>query len=366
LILSLDEKSILALSPRWAAAARPSALHRITRAESESWLRSEALDAGGPAIWGVFDFEAVGPWRIRTRTGNVARPDDSWSAWSLPLSAPGGRIESPTARYLQFEARYEGADARDNLRAPSIAWQAVNRAPRVAEATAVRFEPDPRTASRLNRAGPLGPIVNQLAQAAKSVDNEPTRVRGGIMPEEILQPLFGLVLLEWKAEDPDKDRIAARIEIVSEEGEAVLLLEEAFTGNQYLINARNLPDGRYRARVIVSDLRDNTPATALTDSRLSEVFLVDNAPPEIRLAASPHATGGVMITGTARDASTRIAAIHVLDEDGGWTRITPDDGICDQPEESFRFMRPAGRGRRLVVVKALDSHGNVGYARLSY
>jgi hypothetical protein len=186
------------------------------------------------------------------------------------------------------------------------------------------------------------------------------------MPEEILQPLFGLVLLEWKAEDPDKDRIAARIEIVSEEGEAVLLLEEAFTGNQYLINARNLPDGRYRARVIVSDLRDNTPATALTDSRLSEVFLVDNAPPEIRLAASPHATGGVMITGTARDASTRIAAIHVLDEDGGWTRITPDDGICDQPEESFRFMRPAGRGRRLVVVKALDSHGNVGYARLSY
>ena len=42
---------------------------------------------------------------FRTRSGNSARPDRTWSDWSDPLSdSAGSRIASPNARYIQWKA----------------------------------------------------------------------------------------------------------------------------------------------------------------------------------------------------------------------------------------------------------------------
>src|SRR5262249_13581991 len=48
---------------------------------------------------------------FQTRTGDVAEPDGTWSAWSSP--APNGdglRITSPEARYIQYRAAFPNSN----------------------------------------------------------------------------------------------------------------------------------------------------------------------------------------------------------------------------------------------------------------
>ena len=54
---------------------------------------------------------------FRTRSGNGARPDATWSDWSAPLTDPAhAAITSPNARYLQWRAEFSGSPAElDNV-----------------------------------------------------------------------------------------------------------------------------------------------------------------------------------------------------------------------------------------------------------
>ncbi|MGZ4683131.1 MAG: DUF4082 domain-containing protein, partial [Acidimicrobiales bacterium] len=67
---------------------------------------SRVLDAGSAATWGALTPTATTPGgttvTYETRSGPVALPDGSWSAW-VPVGA-GGAIASPAGRYLQYRA----------------------------------------------------------------------------------------------------------------------------------------------------------------------------------------------------------------------------------------------------------------------
>jgi hypothetical protein len=71
-------------------------------------------DSGTASRWGSLTWRADAPAgcsvRFRTRSGNSAKPDRTWSDWSEPLSdASGSRIASPNARYIQWKAELAGA-----------------------------------------------------------------------------------------------------------------------------------------------------------------------------------------------------------------------------------------------------------------
>jgi hypothetical protein len=369
LVLSLDEKSLLFISENFVASGKPAVVHEVVRATQDAWLRSEALDAGGLASWGVLTFEARGSWEVRTRTGNSATPDATWSAWSLPIRATNARIESPTSRYLQFEIRHLGSDPDDFLRQPALTYQVINRPPKLTAVTVARLELEPRGLASIGRAGPLGQLVQQVAQAAKNLATQAATTGGEYTMEELLQPFMGLAMIQWTPEEPDNDKLTARIEIVDEAEIQRVVVEREFRGISYLLNTRNFPDGRYRATVTVSDARENNLGSGAEASRTSDIFLIDNHPPAVELQLDRIPSGGWLVHGSAKDELGRIAALFFRDEEGKWQKILPDDGICDQPEEVFRIVRmrsESSPAAGLLVVKAVDQNGNVSYATIRY
>jgi hypothetical protein len=69
---------------------------------------SRVLDAGDThAVWGALTATGLGTPAIRTRTGNTATPDASWSGFQA-LGA-GGAVQSPPGRYIQYDATLDDA-----------------------------------------------------------------------------------------------------------------------------------------------------------------------------------------------------------------------------------------------------------------
>lgn len=367
LMLALDEKLLLSLTDHFIGTGKPAMLYSYNRVRRGGYLRSDALDAKTQADWGVFTFDASGPWEVRTRSGNSETPNATWSAWSLSITTSGARIESPMARYLQFEVRHLGSSDADEFYNEAITYQVGNRAPRLVGLTVKQVSFDPRNLTKLGRMGPLGSVVNSFAQAAKSASTQaPTGFTEYTM-EELLRPFAGLMQLNWTADDPDADKLRAKIEVIDEATSKRLLIAEDFDGDAYLLNTNNFPDGLYRAAVTVSDAVDNDPGNERTVARTSDVFLVDNTPPVLTVAVNKDRDDGMVeLKGTAVDASGRIAAIWYYDENGKWRKLPPDDGIADQAEESFHVLRPSSGASRAIVFKAMDQNGNVGYARVSF
>ncbi len=76
---------------------------------------SNVKDAGDPrTVWGplnaMVDTPAGTAVVLQTRSGNTATPDAGWSGYQ-PLG-PGGAINSPSARYIQYRALLSTADER--------------------------------------------------------------------------------------------------------------------------------------------------------------------------------------------------------------------------------------------------------------
>jgi hypothetical protein len=86
---------------------------------------SRVLDAGDThAVWGALAATGGAPV-IRTRTGNSATPDASWSSFDALGAA--GAVQSPPGRYIQYETTLE--DAAPRLDSVSIAYTLDDAAP---------------------------------------------------------------------------------------------------------------------------------------------------------------------------------------------------------------------------------------------
>src|SRR5580704_10051657 len=75
---------------------------------------SPVHDAGTAARWGSLSWRAdMAPGTtliFRTRAGNSAKPDKTWSDWSPPLKdAAASSITSPNARYIQWRVEFSGS-----------------------------------------------------------------------------------------------------------------------------------------------------------------------------------------------------------------------------------------------------------------
>jgi hypothetical protein len=173
-----------------------------------------------------------------------------------------------------------------------------------------------------------------------------------------------VVNVKWQAKDPDGDALAFRV-YYRPEGEAETawreMTKEPVTGDAFAWETRGLPDGRYVVRVVASDDRANPEARSLAAARESDPVLVDHTPPTI---ADLRVAGG-RVTGTARDAASRIAHLACSIDGKEWKLVAPVDGLLDGPEERFAFKLPDGleAGPHAIAVQAADAGGNLAAAR---
>ena len=92
-------------------------LYRLSESvTADGFYESPVHDAGAVARWGQLDWrgERNGTAKLafRTRSGNSARPDRTWSDWSAPLTDPtSSNVASPNARFIQWRAEFAGQTA---------------------------------------------------------------------------------------------------------------------------------------------------------------------------------------------------------------------------------------------------------------
>ena len=93
----------------FAAMSNPARLMAFSPAGSApASYQSEVHDSTSVARWGHLQWHGNGGSPVfRTRTGNTARPDQTWSGWSDPIGDPANAlVKSPAARFVQWRAEW--------------------------------------------------------------------------------------------------------------------------------------------------------------------------------------------------------------------------------------------------------------------
>jgi hypothetical protein len=109
------------------------------------------------------------------------------------------------------------------------------------------------------------------------------------------------VKLKWKVDNPDKDKLRYRVQyrlLGTKHWFDLLRPKELLTSETYTWDTVDLPEGRYRIRVLASDELSNPPSLAKRHQLESGVVLVDNTPPSIeQLRVNGRVIEGIVLDG---------------------------------------------------------------------
>lgn len=328
------------------ATANSGRIYKLGPAAAKGTYESTVFDASGVARWGEFRALTTGNVIIRTRSGNGARPDATWSEWAR---LNNGRIASPNARFLQYEVQLESADA--SLSNISAAYLPQNRPP-VIDSITVMSTPG----SSSGNATPPSKSPTFSVSVTDTGDSTPITATG-TSPETISRATPQQLTISWSAEDPDQDKLVYTLEFRGESEQAWKLLKRDLHDTSYSIDQDALPDGRYLFRVTASDYERQTDLT-------SQSVLIDNTPPEVHIQSAARTGTSVDVVFDARDAGSQIRRAEWAIDAGEWTPVSPVDGILDSASEQFRLHIPAfPAGEHLLVIRVADTAGNTGLGK---
>lgn len=307
LVADVDERQVSALvllgKDQFVVSSDPAVVHPVKGVGGpDAVWTSKVLDAGLRARFGKLTWEATGPIQLSTRTGNTKEPDVTWSAWSAGVASPS-LIESPPARYLQVRARF-ATDPTAVLSEIGISFLTDN----------------------------LRAVITSVeAKDTETTENDALRASGG----PVTRKPETNIALTWKVDNPDKDDMRYRLQyrqVGSNLWFDVLKPQEKLTKENYAWDTADLPEGRYRLRVVATDELSNPPDRVTRDEMESGVVLVDNTPPVVEaLKLTGKHVQGVAIDGVGPIARIEIS-VAGSDE---WRPFYPTDGIFDEQREEF-------------------------------
>lgn len=364
------ELAIAVAHPAAVAVARPLA------GGARGVVTGPPLDGGPGVTWARLRWEGVagdGRPRWSVRSGDRARPDDSWSPWSEAWSDPDRALGEVAGRYLQWrvELPSAGADGRPwRVTGISVSARQPNRAP-VIEAFQVEQLRGVRPGGFLGGES----IIHQYRSGLRAEFTPPDAVQESWPGSERADPGRAVRVLTWSASDPNGDRLSFRLECRAE-GEAAWRPaaapgtgDQTVSGNVGSWDTSGLPDGRWELRLVASDEPDNPRREHAESTRTLGPLVVDNTPPRVDVLETATRDGGAIIVVKLRaaDATSSLAAARLVFADGDTERLDPQDGVCDSGEETFvaavERRRAAGRDPAAPVrlrVEVRDIAGNTG------
>ena len=357
-------------------------LYRIGKeTEREGSYSSPVRDAKFVAGWGNITWRGGGNVLLETRTGNTESPDSTWSDWSAGYHAPGTKIESPQARFIQWRAILKApskstsaeaaagpeagsesahrmhahtAAAFTSLQAVTVAYLPKNQAPEIASVSVL----------------PAGvalqemPIAIDPSVASSGLDPSLFGVSLNVPPRRFFQK--GARSLVWQASDPNEDILVYQLFYRSVGDNDWHLLADNLSQAYYTIDGNRLPDGAYIFRVQASDSPSNPQPLALTADAETEVIQIDNTPPEIK-PSQPAVSGQTAeVMFDTRDATSRIAKGEYSVDGGPWMLLFPIDGIADSPHEIYKVTVSFKKGgEHVIAFRCSDSSLNVGTSKVT-
>ncbi len=366
--LCVHDGRVLAASSNPPAAA----LYTAKAASRSRWI-SDVLDTGSLSRFGrlaaVAPKSAASSSKIYARSGNTSEPGDGWSSWrevtdaiGLPGGA-GGAMSLPEARFLQVKVEMAASRAREyTIQALEARYRSRNRPPRVGaihmEPAGVSFRPLPPPAMTAGDV-PVVPMPRSK-EVLRVIKGKSTVWRS----KKVYEP--GALTLTWKAEDPDKDRLAYGVEYCLDRGEPCenwLTLAEELTQKFFSFDSRMLVDGVYRFRVSVDDASSNVAGEGLEAREISSRVRVDHSVPLIDSLDYETAAGGARLALHASDPGGRLSRAEYLDAEGHWIEMSADDGIVDGQKEIFHAEIEASLATKMAIVRVVDAAGNVTTGR---
>jgi outer membrane protein assembly factor BamB len=299
---------------------------------------SEVLDAKMPARWGAMTWKAVGAhtWlapepaggppapkivSVAVRAGNVAEPDDTWSAWSAEQVDPtSAKANAPVARYFQYRVTLSSAapQVTPTFSDFTLRYQTVNQSPEIASLDV----PDLDTTNLEN----------------------PKKLK-----------------LKWSASDPNDDELIYALWFKKDGWKEWVLLEDNLEKNNFDWDTTGVPSGMYQIKVVASDRKENTAEECLAAERISAPVPVAHVPPTVNLKLVRVEGDRALLEATATDPLVRLTEASFAVNGKKWTNVFPTDGLFDSKTENFRFQTEALRpGTYVVVLRVRDAAGNVG------
>jgi hypothetical protein len=327
-------------------------------------------DASSVARWGHLSWrrdDATSATVVfRTRSGNSARPDRTWSDWSEPLSdARGSLVRSPNARYIQWKAEFAGSNAETpTLSGVTLAYLPQNTPPVV-------------------RSIAVTPITSQNAAAAKTAASQQNSgtasysitvtdtgeagasTLSGTPTQNVSRSLQPQLQIAWAAEDADGDRLMYSLYFRGEDEQRWKLLRSNMPENALTLDSDVLADGKYFFRVLASDKTVNPPDTAREAELVSAPVLIDNTPPAVtaKLLRRDGAVADIEVD--AQDAVSALKRCEYSLDANSWIPLAAADGVLDSLHERINLkLENLPPGEHLVVVRAFDTANNVGLAKI--
>ncbi len=320
-------------------------------------------DSGTPSKWGSMswraDLQAGGKITFRTRSGNSAKPDRTWSEWSAPLTeANGSRIASPNARFIQWKLEMTGASgATPILNSVSLAYLPQNSPPVlksinvVSQAVPQRAQPAPSSSAAYS------------VTVTDSGDAAPNST--GTSTQTLQRAYTQQVTIAWQADDPDGDRLLYNVYFRGADEMQWKVLKSATHEASLTFDADVLADGKYYFRVIASDRESNPPGTAREAILDSAPVMIDNTPPVVTVNLSRYTNGAAHIEWEAVDGASGLRRCEYSLDAGDWIPVEAADGVIDSLREKFTLdLSDLKAGEHLVAIRVSDSANNTGLAKV--
>jgi hypothetical protein len=334
---------------------------------AQGYFKAPVHDSNTVARWGRLSWHADLPPEskvaFRTRSGNSARPDNTWSDWSDPMTTPGGSlIKSPNARYLQWRAEFQSSNgATPAIDSVSAAYVPQNTPPSVRSIN-VSTQAKPASAQAASTSAPapnsaFSITVTDTGETPAPSSGTPTQtlVRG---PQQQTQ-------IQWQADDPDGDRLIYSLYFRGEDEKEWKLLRGNLFENVLTLDSDILADGRYYFRVVASDRPSNPVEYARESELISAPVLIDNTPPVVKIGTPVRNGTVVEITVDGVDQTSPLRRCEYSVDATGWIPVEAVDGVTDSPSEQFRIrLEKLPAGEHLVVVRVYDAAGNAGLAKV--
>ncbi len=292
---------------------------------------SDLIDAGQPARWGKLQIDAHIPSGasilFSARSGNVDDPNDpTFSPWQgeKELTMPQD-LNCPPARYLQYRLIFD--------RGTSAA----------------------------------GPVLREAA-IASSVPNLPPRVQAvQILPVKDKQKP-SVFQISARAIDENNDTLVYHFDFRRQDRQTWIPLQKDSEKPMIEWDTRTVEDGRYEIRVTADDKRSNSPNQALTGSRISDIFVVDNTPPAIEDVLLEVQGKSLRLRFSAVDAYSAIGPVQfTVNSKDDWIGLLPEDLVADTTEEWFTLqMDDMKDGDYVLALAVSDARGNTRYQTFDF
>jgi hypothetical protein len=334
-----------------------------TTGTGTGYYESQVHDSTSVARWGHFQWRGTGSGvAFRTRTGNAARPDATWSRWSEPVSDPSDSlIQSPAARFIQWRAEWP-AGSNAVITSVDVPYLPQNTPP-VIRSIAV-------TSVVGTNAAKSGSSTAANSSSAYSITvtdtgDAPAASSATTTAQTVSRLQTTQTQISWQADDPDGDKLVYSVYFRADDENDWQLIRSRMFENTLLLDPDVFADGRYFFRVVASDAPSNAPEYARQTELVSTPVLIDNTPPLVTLGA-PHRNGTELDIDV--DAADKISPLRLCEyslDAGFWQPIEAVDGVTDSPRERFHLhldkLRP---GEHLLVFRVYDSANNAGLARV--